>query len=308
VRVAVTGGNGFIGSRLVDELLRTGQDVVLVDARGESPSEQRRDGARTVCLDVRDTDKLCRAVDGCDAVVHLAASVMIKGGDRHPEEDMENGVRATHSVLEAMRRVGVPHICFASSGSVYGEGHERPIGEDEPLRPISLYGAGKAASEAFLRAYAHLYGISVTILRLAIVLGPGLRRGVVYDLASRARADSTRLELLGDGSQRKSYLAIEDCVSAFCSLGLAAGHGTRVYNIAGDGSLAVTDVARHVLAVLGLSGTPVRAQQQSAGWPGDVPYVELSTRQAKSGGWTARFTSEEAVARGAKQIARERSG
>jgi UDP-glucose 4-epimerase len=297
MRVMVTGGAGFIGGHLVRRI--SGDlDVVVVDnysgdSLGELPAH-----TTVVKLDVRATDALCESMRGCDAVVHLAANVLIKGGHRDTDKDLQHGVIGTHSVLEAMRRCDVGHICFASSSTVYGDQRDgRPVHEDAPLRPMSLYSAGKAAGEAFISAYASLFGLSATVLRLGIVLGPGLWRGAAFDFFNRLQADPRRLTVLGDGRQTKPYLDAEDCVAGFLELGLRPAKGVNAYNLASEGSLSVRQVAARVLKALNLDGVPVETASVGAGWPGDVPHLQLSIDKARAAGWAPRYSPEEVVDR-----------
>lgn len=306
MRILVTGGAGFIGSHLVGALLDLGHDVTVVDDGSGDSVQKLPAEASLLRFDCRDQEQLCGATEGVAAIVHLAASVLIRGGHARSSEDLGRGLGSTHSVLEAARLTGVPHVCFASSSTVYGEHSEgRPLDENMAPRPISLYSASKLAGEAFVGAYAHLYGISACVLRLGIVLGHGLRRGVVYDFVHRLRADPSQLTVMGDGRQRKPYVAIEDVVSAFVRLGLERGDGARTYNVSGRGAVAVMEIAEEVLRVLGLHGIPVRTQQDARGWPGDIPDLELSIARATAAGWEPRFTAREAVARGVRAIVAE---
>jgi UDP-glucose 4-epimerase len=303
-RVVVTGGAGFIGSHLVRHLLADGHHVVVVDdLTGDSVAAVPQ-GAVPATMDCRDTDRLSRVVEGADAVVHLAASVLIRGGHLDTGQDLRRGLVSTHSVLEAARQAGVSRVCFASSSTVYGEAAGAdPVDEDCPLRPISLYSASKVAGEAFVNAFSHLYGISATVLRLGIVLGAGLRRGVVFDFVNRLRADPSALTIMGDGRQRKPYVDIEDCVSAVVRLGLAPGAGVRTYNVAAEGSVSVLEVADAVLKTMGLEGIPVQGAGNEQGWPGDIPRLELSIARARAAGWTPEHSGYQAVERMARSMA-----
>lgn len=301
MRVVVTGGAGFIGRHLVRALADRGDDVLAVDdLSGDSCAsahELQGVGVSLVVQDVHDELALARLFVGSDVVVHLASSVRIRGGETDPERDMHQVVLGTHSVLEAVRRSGVPHLCFASSGAVYGEQAVRPTPEDVPLRPISLYGAAKAAAESFIGAYAHLYGLSATVFRFGNVLGPGLRRGVVYDFVSSLRRNGDRLVVLGDGRQRKAYIAVEDCVSGVMGLGLEAAGGVETFNLSADGTVGVMRIARGVVEAMELGGTEIVTAGGANGWPGDVPELDLSSRRARRSGWHPRYVAAEAVDR-----------
>jgi len=293
----ITGGAGFIGCHLARRLAGACDVVVVDNLSGDSVGEVPA-GVESHEVDIRDIDALRDLMRGCDAVVHLASSVLIKGGHLDTHQDLRQNLTGTFSVLEAMRQTATGHICFASSSTVYGA-HDSPRALDErtPLRPISLYSAAKAAGEAYISAYSHLFGLSASVLRLGIVLGPGLRRGAAFDFVQRLRADPTRLTILGGGQQMKPYLDIDDCIAGFVQLGLAPCRGVEIFNIASEGAISVTQVVKQVLEVLGLDGIPVSGTSQDAGWPGDVPRLELGVDRARAAGWSCRYSAEEAVRR-----------
>ena len=214
-RACVTGGAGFIGSNLVDRLTALGVEVVIVDDFSTGRHEFLSDaalaaGVRLIEGDVLDTSTLERAVDGCDWVFHLQANADLRRGLEHPRRDLEQNTIATSNVLEAMRAVGVTQIAFASTGSVYGEPVMFPTPEDAPF-PIqtSLYAASKLAGEALIAAYATGYGFTGVICRFVSVLGERYTHGHVFDFYRALKRDPTRLRVLGDGRQEKSYLHVE---------------------------------------------------------------------------------------------------
>lgn len=216
MRALVTGGAGFIGSSLVDRLLSLGHSVVAYDnfstgQRGFLAGALQHPSFTLVEGDTLDLDALTRAVDGCDVVFHLAANADVRFGTEHPKRDLEQNTVATFNVLEAMRANGVKRIAFSSTGSVYGEAHVFPTPEDAPF-PLqtSLYGASKLAGEGMIAAYAAGFGFEGCIFRFVSILGERYTHGHVFDFYRSLREDPTRLRVLGDGTQRKSYLYIGD--------------------------------------------------------------------------------------------------
>ena len=221
MRVVVTGGAGFIGSNIVDALLDEGHDVLAVDNLSTGRSsflERARDSNRFefARLDLyNEPEALPELFEGATTVVHLAANADVRFGWNAPRRDLEQNVLATLNVLEAMRRAGVPRIIFSSTGSVYGETPVIPTPEDAPFpAQTSLYGASKAAAEGFISAYAEAGQISGTVFRFVSILGERYTHGHVIDFVAQLRADPSRLRVLGDGTQRKSYLDVTDCVGA----------------------------------------------------------------------------------------------
>jgi UDP-glucose 4-epimerase len=304
-RACVTGGAGFIGSTLADRLAASGVEVVIVDdfrtGRREFVSELlRRPNARLVEGDVLDHAVLEDAFAGCDWVFHLQANADVRHGLEHPQLDLEQNAFATAVVLEAMRSTGVSKIAFSSTGSVYGEPEVFPTPEDAPF-PVqtSLYASSKVAAEGMIGAYAHAYGFAGLVFRFVSVLGERYTHGHVFDFYRALQADPTRLRVLGDGRQEKSYLYVQDCVEAMLAAVDAHGEspGTmEVYNLGTDETLVVDDSVRVITSHLGLDPV-VEYTGGRRGWPGDSPLILLDCAKIRSLGWRPHVTIEEAVVR-----------
>jgi UDP-glucose 4-epimerase len=206
-------------------------------------------------------------------------------------------VVATFNLLEAMRRKGVKEIVFASSSSVYGEPEEIPVGEDAPVRPVSVYGASKAACENLIHAYSKLYGIRAVALRYANVVGPRLRHGVVWDFANKLKKNPSELEILGDGKQVRSYVHVSDAVEATIIAWERGGQGFEVYNVASEDWIAVDEVADEVVKAMGLAGVKkvYRPVLHGVGWPSDVKKIALKIERIKRLGYKPSMSSREAV-------------
>ncbi len=237
-RALITGGAGFIGSTLADRLLEDGVEVAILDdfrtGRHEFITGALERGADLFEGDVLDGAVLRAAVEGCDTVFHLQANADVRHGLEHPRRDLEQNTIATANVLEAMRAAGARRICFSSTGSVYGDALLTPTPEDGPF-PIqtSLYAASKVAGEGMIGAYAHGFGFTGLVFRFVSVLGERYTHGHVIDFYRALRADPSRLPVLGNGRQTKSYLYVQDCVEAM--LTAAAHHGddpgAYIYNL-----------------------------------------------------------------------------
>ena len=300
MRVAVTGGAGFIGSNLVDALLRDGHHVVVLDnfstgfarhlvgARADDRFAERS-------LDLaRDEEALSDALAGTDVVVHLAANADVRFGWEAPGRDLEQNLVSTHNLLEAMRRANVPRLLFSSTGSVYGESAVIPTPEDAPF-PIqtSLYGASKAAAEGFIAAYAAAGLLSATVFRFVSVLGPRYSHGHVIDFVRKLSIDPGQLEILGDGFQRKSYLHVSDCVAAI-TLCLSRAPSFEVFNLGIDDYCTVTQSAGWICERLGVEPR-ITYSGGDRGWIGDNPFIYLDTARMRAEGWKPRYTIREAV-------------
>jgi UDP-glucose 4-epimerase len=304
-RACVTGGAGFIGSNLADRLRAEGAEVVIVDdfrtGRREFVDGLLSDPGVVVHEgDVLDQRLLARAFEGCDWVFHLQANADVRHGLEHPRRDLEQNTIATANVLEAMRSQGISKIAFSSTGSVYGEPEVFPTPEDAPF-PVqtSLYAASKLAGEGLLGAYAHGFGFTGLVFRFVSILGERYTHGHVYDFYRALKRDPTRLHVLGDGRQQKSYLYVRDCVEAIMTA--VRAHEERpgelaVYNLGTDETVIVNDSIATICEYLGVE--PAREYSGGArGWPGDSPLIHLDCARIRSLGWAPTLSIKEAIVR-----------
>jgi UDP-glucose 4-epimerase len=304
-RACVTGGAGFIGSTLADRLSAEGVEVVVVDdfrtGRREFITDLlERRGVDLLEGDVLDRSLLGKAFSGCDWVFHVQANADVRHGLRHPTRDLEQNTIATSNVLEAMRAAGVGNIAFASTGSVYGEPRVFPTPEDAPF-PIqtSLYGASKLAGEGLVGAYAHGYGFTGLIFRFVSVLGERYTHGHVIDFYRALKRDPSQLRVLGDGRQQKSYLYVQDCVSAV--LTAVAAHEpeaavAEVYNLGTDETVTVDQSVATIAGHLGVTPT-VHHTGGQRGWVGDSPLIHLDCSRIRSLGWRPTLSIPDAIVR-----------
>ena len=302
MRCFVTGGAGFIGSALVDRLLADGREVTVYDnfSTGQRPflaDAARHPGFRLVEGDVLDAARLQSALPGHDLVLHLAANADVRFGLEAPRRDLEQNTVATFNVLEAMRAAGARRIAFASTGSVYGEPEVFPTPETCPFpTQTSLYGASKLAGEGLIAAYCSGFGFQGIVFRLVSVLGERYTHGHVFDFYKKLLADPRRIEVLGDGRQRKSYLYVQDCVEAALLAVAKAGEGFHVFNLGVQEYCTVDDSLGWICDHLGLS--PERRYTGGIrGWVGDSPFILLDTAKVRGLGWTPRVGIREGVIR-----------
>lgn len=302
MRVVVTGGAGFVGSNLVDALVAAGHETVVVDDFSTGDERFLGEGGRprpavVVSVDLaHEPERLAMLVKGADAVFHLAANADVRFGWNAPYRNIEQNVLVTQHVCDAMRRTGVRRLLFTSTGSVYGEAAVVPTPEDCPF-PVqtSLYGASKAAAEGFIAAYAEAGYLDATVFRLVSVMGPRYTHGHVVDFLRQLTRDPTRLVVLGDGSQRKSYVDITDCVSAML-LRLGATPQFEVLNLGADDYCTVKDSVLWITERLGV--TPeVQYTGGDRGWVGDNPFIWLDTGRLRAFGWKATVEIPQAIER-----------
>lgn len=301
-RVLVTGAAGFIGSNLVDRLLADGVEVVGFDNLSTgSPRflESARSCPRFRLIegDLLDTAAIGAAAAGVDTVFHLAANADVRFGLDHPRRDLEQNTIATFNVLEAMRAAGAKTIAFSSTGSVYGEAKVIPTPEDAGF-PIqtSLYGASKVAGEGLISAYAEGFGIRAFVFRFVSILGERYTHGHIFDFCRKLGADPTRLDVLGNGRQRKSYLHVGDCVDAMLHAIAVAPEKVNVFNLGTDEYVEVNDSIAVIAARLGVRPELVYTGGER-GWVGDNPFIFLDTSRIRALGWAPKLTIRQGVER-----------
>ena len=314
-RTLVTGGAGFIGGELVASLLADGGQVtVLDDLSSAAPDWPDRfiteQGLTFVRGDARDPTCVDQVMPGHDRVVHLASSTDIAGGFNHPGRDFAAGIVATEVVCEAMARHAVRHLWFASSGVVYGRPQRVPTAEgDGPHFPESHYAAAKLAAEAIISGFAHLYDWRAIAFRFGNTVGGRSDHGVVHDFVVKLLRDPTGLEILGDGTQAKPYIDVNDLVGAIRHAGETPTRPMSVFNVGPSGTVAVRRVALIVLGALGLDAADVEfrftadAGSAGGGWPGDTPLVEFDTTALEALGWRPTIAAEDAIHAAARTIA-----
>lgn len=301
MRVLITGGAGFIGSRLARRLIEAGEEVHVVDDLSLGTWRNLEEVSRSPRLKVSTLDCTTPEFAGLleaerpQRVFHLAANSDISRGTREVSTDLQRTFQTTFAVLDAMRRARLKELVFASTSAIYGDTPVELREDHGPLRPISLYGAAKLASEAYLSAFCHLYDLRAWVFRFPNVVGPNLTHGAVMDFVRRLHRDRTRLAVLGDGTQTKPYLHVDDLLDA---IGLAlktAPDPLTVYNVAGEGATSVREIAEAVRRGLGLPDAEIAYGTEPRGWPGDVPRFVYDTSRIRALGWRPKLTSTQAV-------------
>jgi UDP-glucose 4-epimerase len=311
VKIIVTGAAGFIATNLLPRLLKQGHQVVGVDnfflGRREYVARYVHDpNFRFHEFDLLDRDRLVSLFQdvGPECVWHVAANSDISFGNTYTDFDLKGGTHVTYNVLEAMRLSDTKRIIFSSSGAIYGEPRVMPTPEDYgPLFPISLYAASKIACEGLITAFAHNYDIRSWIFRFGNIVGKFPTHGVIYDFVQKLRRDPTRLQILGDGTQAKPYVHVEDCLD-----GMMFGYENvrdriNCFNLAVRDQTSVNEIAQWTMEAMGIAPAHVRIERGSEprGWRGDVAQVRLDTRRMEALGWKPKMSSREAVQRAIRE-------
>lgn len=309
--VLVTGGAGFIGSHLIEALIRRGHRVRVLDNLSsgkktnlDSVSDSQR--LKFLVGDCRSADDVEKAIEGVHTVFHFAANPEVRLEISDPNMCYEHNILATHILLEKVRKSDVQTIVFPSSSTIYGEPKIIPTPEDYgPLEPISVYGASKLACEALISSYCHSFKKRGLILRLANIIGPRSSHGVISDFVRKLRANPLELEILGDGSQTKSYLYIDDFTEAVIRSYESGDGPVAICNVGSEDQTSVAEIAKIVTEEMDLNNVKLSFSGGlggGRGWVGDVRQMLLDTKKIKSLGWKPRLNSKEAVRKTAKQL------
>lgn len=314
--VLVTGGAGFIGSHLVDSLLERGKAVRVFDnmSAGNELYLERWAGNEMFNFikgDLTKPSEVNYILEGCDTIYHLAANPEVRSWLASPDDQFKQNVEATFNLLEDIRKNGgINLLVFTSTSTVYGEATKIPTPETyAPLKPISNYGASKLAAEAMICSYASMYGFQSVIYRMANIVGPRSGHGVIYDFIEKLRKDPLKLEVLGDGTQSKSYLYVEDCIEGMIYGAETTNEDVEILNIGSEDRVTVLEIARIVIEEMGLEGAEIELTggvDGGRGWKGDVKLMQLDMQRLKTLGWTPKRSSAEAVRETARHLSRNK--
>jgi len=304
-KIFISGGAGFIGSHLTHRLLtRPGTARVVIYDNFSSGTRRHLEGVASdprlevIEGDLKDLARVTSAMAGSDTVFHLAANPDIAKAVTQPDIDFWEGTYLAQNVLEAIRVNRVPRLLYMSGSGVYGENAAVAFTEDHgPCLPISTYGASKLACEALICSYTHMFDLTARAFRFANVVGPRQTHGVGYDFVRRLRQDPSQLRILGDGTQSKSYIHVDDVLEAVLAAQERGQGRYQVFNVATGDYITVKEIADLAVDVSGLAPGSVRYQFTGGdrGWKGDVPVVRFDCTRIKSLGWTPRRGSAAAV-------------
>jgi UDP-glucose 4-epimerase len=304
-RYFLVGGAGFIGSHFADRLMKDPavERVTLYDnhSSGREWHYERHLADKRFSVirgDVKDLDFLTEGMRGHHTVIHLASNPDIARAAIEPDIDFREGTLLSNNVVEAMRRSGATTVLYASGSGVYGDLGEMEVSEDYgPLVPLSTYGASKLAGEALISSYSFMFDLKGYAFRFGNVVGPRQTHGVGFDFLRQLLKDPSRLRILGDGKQSKSYIHVRDVVEAVLLTPERATASFAVHNVATGDYITVTEIAYLAIECAGLDPSRVALEYTggSRGWKGDIPIVRLNTDRIRELGWTCSAGSQEAL-------------
>ncbi len=306
-KVIITGGAGFIGSHFVDFLMRNDVSVAVIDDLssgrvGNLTEWEENPQFNFLKANLEDPTTLPDLTGKADVFLHMAANPEVREAEKDPERYLKQHLEMTRNALKLCRQHGIPNFVLVSSSTVYGDADVFPTPEVyAPLNPVSAYGKMKLQCEELLSEACSQSDLRGLILRFANIVGPRSNHGVIYDLIRKLQADLKHLEILGDGTQRKSYLHVTDCVEASL-LGvkshIASAQKNNILNIGNTDWILVSKIAEIVTEAMGLKGVEFiykSASDDGRGWKGDVKEMRLDITRLNSLGWKPRYSSEEAI-------------
>jgi UDP-glucose 4-epimerase len=308
-KILVFGGAGFIGSHLTERLLREGATVTVYDNLKTGRTANlagvwQQPGFRFVEGDVREKDKVEQTVPGHEIIFHFCDDSDIRSAAEHPDTYVEQNIMGLFYVLESMRKHGIRHILFPSSTTVFGELARPPASElHGPMIPLTLYGGAKLAAEGLISAWAHTYDFHAVVFRFVGIIGGRMDHGVVHDFVRKLQRDPAQLEILGDGSQRRSFVLVDDCVEAMLFAFAKADKNYNLVHIGNRDEISISETAEIIVRVMQLHGVKLCPGGGKVGWKGDVTSNFIATETLNAWGWKPPHSSREAVLEAARRLA-----
>lgn len=299
----IVGGAGFIGSHLTVKLLNgsSGNSVKIYDnfssgKRWHLDPVKNNPNLEITENDIKDIESLTAAMKDSDVVYHFASNPDISKAMTQPDIDFWEGTYLTNNVIEAMRRNSVKKLIYASGSGVYGDtGYFNTDENYTPMRPISTYGASKLSCEALICSYCYMFDMTATAFRFANVVGPHQTHGVGYDFVRKLISDKSRLDILGDGTQSKSYIYVDDVISAMRMIEEKHLNNFDSYNVATEDYISVKEIADIVAGIMDLKYVNYIFSGGDRGWKGDVPVVRLNSDKIRTLGWKNKYSAKEAI-------------
>ena len=301
--IFISGGAGFIGSHLAVRLLKrdTLKKLVIFDNLSSGTYKHLDTFAadsrvQFIKADLKDKDAVIKAMEGIEVVFHLAANPDIAKAVTQPDIDFWEGTYLAQNVLEAIRINKISRLLYTSGSGVYGEDASVSFKESYgPCVPISTYGASKLACEALISAYCHMFGLTARAFRFANVVGPRQTHGVGYDFIRRLKNDPTQLRILGNGSQSKSYIHVEDILNAVLLADASCKLPFDIFNVATGDYITVNQIADIAKDICSAPNAIYNFTGGDRGWKGDVPVVRFDSSKIESLGWKCSRNSAQAI-------------
>lgn len=303
IKYFIIGGAGFIGSHLCRKILNEEKDSSVIIYDNFSSGRKwhldeiiNNKNLNIIEGDVKDIETLTKSMKDSDVVYHFASNPDIAKAMTQPDIDFWEGTYLTNNVLEAMRISGVKNLLYASGSGVYGDAKYTETNEDySPQLPISTYGASKLSCEALISSYCYMFDMNAAAFRFANVVGPNQTHGVGYDFVKKLLIDKSKLAIMGDGTQSKSYIYVDDVISAMRLIQKNRLNGFSYFNVATQDHITVKEIADIVVDIMKLDNVEYVFAGGDRGWKGDIPVVRLNSDKIKNIGWKNKHTSGDAI-------------
>jgi len=312
--ILVTGGAGFIGSHLAEELIKENKKVTVIDNLSTGNKSNlnfclQKENFKFIVEDLRNQNPVFENIKDIDTIFHLAADPEVRTGFSDPKLAYEQNIKNTYQLLENVRKSNIKQLVFASSSVVYGEPEIIPTPETfGPLLPISIYGGTKLACEGLISSYCNNYGIKGTIVRFANVVGSRARHGVIWDFIQKLKTNEKELNVLGNGKQTKSYIHVNDCVRGLLFSSENTKKNIDVFNLGNLDMINVLDIASIVCKTMNLENVNIvtlGGTEDGRGWIGDVKEMNLDISKISNLGWNPKENSQEAIERATLELCSE---
>jgi UDP-glucose 4-epimerase len=310
-KIMITGGAGFIGSHLTEELVNQHKDVTVLDnlSTGNKTNLDacfQKENFKLVIEDLKNQNQVFEHIKNIDTIFHMAADPEVRTGFLDPESAYEQNIKNTYQLLENIRKSNIERLVFASSSVVYGEPEIIPTPEEfGPLLPISIYGGAKLACEGLISSYCNNYGIKGTIIRFANVVGSKAKHGVIWDFIQKLKINENELSVLGNGKQTKSYIHVDDCVRGILFALKNTKKNIDVFNLGNNDMTNVLDIASIVCKTMKLKNVNIITSggtKDGRGWIGDVKQMNLDISKMINLGWKPNKNSQESVEKAAFEL------
>ena len=312
-KILIFGGAGFIGSHLTERLIQDGASVTVYDnlktgRTANLSAVWKHPDFRFIEADMRERKKVEETVPGHELIFHFCDDSDIRTAAEHPDTYVEQNILGLFYVLEAMRKNEIRHILFPSSTTVFGELANPPASESHgPMIPLTLYGGAKLAAEGLISAWAHTFDFHAVVFRFVGIIGGRMDHGVVHDFVRKLQRDPSQLEILGDGTQKRSFVLVDDCIEAMLFSLSKPGKPYNLVHIGNQDEISINAVGKMILQVMGLKNVELRYTGGKVGWKGDVTSNFIATETLNAWGWKPPRSSGEAVLEAARRLALEKA-
>ncbi len=284
--ILITGGAGFIGSHLIEEIITSSNLIICIDNLSNGKKSfiknyLKNKNFKFYDIDINNTKKLDSIFKKyrIDTVFHLAANSDIKKGFELTNEDLHNTFLTTFNLLDVMKNNKVKEIIFASSSAVYGESYKKLSENSGPLLPVSMYGAAKLASEAYISSFCENFKMKAWIIRFPNVVGWRMTHGVIYDLLNKLDKNDKVLKVLGDGNQNKPYVFVSDLIKSMILIYKKSSSRINVFNVSTSTNTKVKFIVDQIIKQKKLLKTKVVYSKEKVGWIGDIPFFKYDIKK-----------------------------